>query len=165
MKSVDTYPAPGCEDPSLHLPPIRYRVRVGDTWLPEMIDHKDTSGGADNYAGNGSPISYLAIDMRGWYQVRTQAHGWLPKVYVYNPSDLNNGCAGDGSPITGVRCFYETENSQQTGMLGIEYAVANVGGKFFPPMVDLKDTALTDKDFAGDGGTISAFRARLVQFR
>lgn len=150
--------------PSAAVPDIRYRVcSQAGGWLPEMVNHIDSAGSGDDYAGDGSPITYLAIDMPGWYQVRTEANGWLDAVSRYNPSDLEIGCAGDGSPITGVRCYYETQNPGATGWLVVEYAVANVGGGFFANMRDTYDTGGSGDDFAGDGGVISAFRAQLVQ--
>ena len=146
------------------IPDVRYRVRSqAQGALPEMVNHFDPSGSGDGYAGDGSPILYLAIDMPGWYQVRTQRSGWLPRVYKYDINDLENGCAGDGSPITGVRCYYETLDPDATGWLRIEYAVANVGGSFFSSMQDLTDTGGSADDYAGNGGVISAFRAKLVR--
>ncbi|MEG2533832.1 MAG: hypothetical protein RSB04_12570 [Gordonibacter sp.] len=131
-------------------------------WLPEIIGLSDTSGSGDTYAGDGSPIVYLAIDMPGWYQARTQQSGWLPAVRGYSTTDLEHGCAGDGSPITGIRCYYETQNPAATGWLAIEYAAANVGSPFMPAVRDLVDTGGTADDFAGNGGVISAFRAQLI---
>lgn len=145
------------------IPDIRYRVHSqANGWLSEMVNHWDTGGSGDTYAGDGSPITYLAIDMPGWYQVRTQASGWLPHVRGYNINDLENGCAGDGSIITGVRCYYETQHPDVTGWLAIEFAVANVGGGFFANMIDMRDTGGSSDDYAGNGGNISAFRARIV---
>ncbi|WP_143412187.1 endolysin-like domain-containing protein [Arabiibacter massiliensis] len=149
---------------SATVPDLRYRAcSQANGWLAEMVNHWDSGGSDDDYAGDGSPMVYLAVDMPGWYQARTQASGWLPPVRGYDIDDLERGCAGDGSPITGVRCYYETQNPAATGWLGIEYAVANVGGGFFAPMIDLADTSGYGDDFAGNGGAISAFRARLVR--
>ena len=87
-----------------------------------MVDHTDTGGSGDTFAGNGyDPIRWLAIDMPGWYQVRTEASGWLDPVYGCDKSDLVNGCAGDGSPITAVRCYYDTQDPATTGWLFAEY--------------------------------------------
>lgn len=155
---------PAAPRPSTGVPAVRYRVcsqRQG--WLPEMVNHRDSSGSGDNYAGDGSLILYLALDIPGWYQVRTQQNGWLPKVRGYNIGDLERGCAGDGSPIIAVRCYYETPNPAKTGWLGIEYAVANVGRGFLPNMRDLTDTGGSSDNFAGNGRPISAFRARIVK--
>lgn len=101
--------------------------------------------------------------MPGWYQARTQSSGWLPPVRGYDADDLEYGCAGDGTPITGIRCYYETQNPAATGWLAIEYAVANVGCGFLPSMRDLADTGGSTDDYAGNGGVISAFRARIVR--
>ncbi len=143
---------------------VRYRACTqAQGWLPEMAGHVDTSGSGDDYAGDGTPIIYLAVSMPGWYQVRTQASGWLPPVRGYDVNDLENGCAGDGSPILSIRCYYETPDPASTGWRAIEYAVANVGGSFFANMRDLTDTSGSGDDFAGNGGCISAFRAQIVQ--
>lgn len=156
--------APAVGTTSAAVPDLRYRAcSQANGWLDEMVNHWDSGGSGDDYAGDGSPMVYLALDMPGWYQARTQASGWLPTVRGYDIGDLERGCAGDGSPITGVRCYYETQNPAATGWLGIEYAVANVGCGFFAPMIDLADTSGYGDDFAGNGGAISAFRARLVR--
>ena len=106
----------GGEPTGAALPDVRYRVRVGGEWLPEMVNRTDTGGSADDFAGMlDSPIEYLAMDFPGWYQVRTEASGWLPAVRGYDVDDLENGRAGDGSPITGVRGYYETPDPDATG--------------------------------------------------
>lgn len=150
--------------PSSGIPDLRYRVcPVGGSWLPEMVNHYDPSGSGDDYAGNGNPIGYLALQMSGWYQVCSENSGWLPPVRGYDINDIDNGCAGDGSPIKMVRAYNETQDPNTTGWLAIEYAVANVGGPFFANMVDLRDTSGSGDDFAGNGGNVSAFRARLIR--
>lgn len=143
-------------------PDLRYRVRAGGIWLPEMVGWHDTGGSSDTWAGNGSAIEYIAIDMPGWYQVFTDDSGWCDRVYRYDPNDLVNGAAGDGSPIRRIRCWYETPDPGSTGYYQIEYGVANVGEGFLPNMVDLTDTGGSSDDFAGNGGVIGRFRARLV---
>lgn len=157
-------PSPAPEPaPVPAVPDVRYRVRAGGVWLPEMVNRTDTGGSGDTYAGNGQPIEYLAMDFPGWYQVCTEKSSWLPKVYAYNPDDLDNGCAGDGSPIKYVRCYYETADPEATGWLRIRYAVANVGCDFFAEMEDLTDLSGYGDDAAGNGGTISALYAYLVR--
>ena len=134
---------------------IRYRVRTGGRWLPEMRGHADTGGSGDDYAGNmGSPIEYLAMDVPkgGWYQAKTQRGGWLPKVFSCDPSDLRNGCAGDGSPIVAVRA---------SG--GVEYQAHVLGGGWLPVMRDLRDAGGSADDFAGNGKPIDCLRARLAE--
>jgi len=41
--------------------------------------------------------------------------------------------------------------------------VANVGEGFLADMIDLDDTSGCGDDYAGNGGMVSAFRARLVR--
>lgn len=138
---------------------IRYAASTdqsGNGWLPDMVDHTDTGGSSDTFAGNGyEPIRWIAIDMPGWYQVCTEASGWLPAVYGYDKSDLMYGCAGDGSPITAVRCYYETQDPATTGWLVAEY---NVNG--LPNMRDLTDTGGSWDDYAGNGGDVCTFSLR-----
>lgn len=135
---------------------IRYAVSTdayGNYWLPDMVDHTDTGGSSDTFAGNGyEPIRWLAIDMPGWYQVCTEASGWLPAVYSFDKGDLVYGCAGDGSPITRVRCYYETPAPATTGWLVAEYNVNDL-----PNMRDLTDTGGSWDDFAGNGGDVYTF--------
>lgn len=144
---------------------IKYRVRSGGKWLPEMIGHKDTGGSKDTYAGNvGKTIEYLSMQMPkgSWYQVKTK-NGWLPKVSAYNPSDLRNGAAGDGTPIIAIRCYYNTANPGTTGYYKVEYQAHIKGGGWLPAMRDLKDTGGSKDDYAGNGKAIDCFRAKLVK--
>lgn len=145
------------------IPKVKYRVRVNGQWLAEMTNHKDKTS-SDNYAGIlGKPIQYIAINMPGWYQVKTTASGWLPKVYSYNVSDLENGCAGDGSNITAIRCYYETKDPSSTGWLGIEYQAHTRGGSWLAKMHDLTDTGGSSDDYAGNGAAIDGFRAKIIK--
>lgn len=67
-----------------------------------------------------------------------------------------DGCAGDGSPITAVRCYYETQDTS-SGWYVIEYSV---NGLVY--MRDLTDTGGSSDDFAGNGArvtSIAAFKA------
>lgn len=158
----DPSPAPS-PAPAPELPVVRYRVRSGGVWLPEMVNRTCTGGSGDTYAGNGQPIEYLSMDFPGWYQVCTEKQGWLGKIYKYDINDEMNGMAGDGSPIKYVRCYYETPDPNATGWLRIRYAVANVGCDFFAEMEDLTDLSGYGDDAAGNGGTVSAFYAYLIQ--
>lgn len=156
-------PAPEPEPAPVTIPPIRYRVYTNiDGWLPEMIDRYDTGGSLDTWAGNCNPITYLAMNFPGWYQVKTEAQGWLPRVTRYDVNDYETGCAGDGSPIVAIRCYYETPNPSVTGWQKIEYAAANCLDTFMSPMQDLTDTGGSGDDFAGNGGRIGAFWARVI---
>ena len=150
------------QTPTGSLPEITYRVMTQGEWLPEMHGWRDTGGSSDTWAGNGNPIQYIAIDIPGWYQVFTDDSGWCERVYKYDPNDLVNGAAGDGSAIRRVRCWYETPDPASTGYHQIEYSIANVGGDFLPNMIDLTDTGGSLDDFAGNGGVVGRFRARIV---
>ena len=143
---------------------VRYRARVGGVWLDEMCNHTDTGGSGDDFAGLlEQPIEYLAIQMSGWYQVKTVDNGWLEAVSGYNIADLENGCAGDGSPIIAVRCYYETPAPAETGWLAIEYQAHTAESGWLDAMHDLTDTGGSGDDFAGSGGEwIDGFRAQLV---
>lgn len=135
---------------------IKYRASVdkyGKKWLPEVK-------GFEDYAGQrGKAMRWLAMSFPGWYQVRTKKGGWLPVVRKYDVSDLENGCAGDGSPITGVRCYYETPNPAKTGYYGIEYQVSENTRGWFEPLLDL--TSPDGDDYAGGSKDIDRFRARV----
>jgi len=122
---------------------VRYRVSTdpnGSYWFPEMIDYHDTGGSSDDYAGSyGSPIRWLAVQ-GATYHVYTQASGWLPWVSSYDINDLENGCAGDGSPILAV----QVDNSS------IEYQVHPIGGEWYTNLIGLQDTGGSGDDYAGD---------------
>lgn len=160
-------PQPTPEPAPAGVPDITYCVSVdpnGAEWLPDMVNRTDMGGSSDTYAGNGNPIRWLAVKMPGWYQVFTEAaNGWLPAVRKFDKGDLENGCAGDGSPILAVRCYYETQDPETTGWLRVNYAVANVGQDFFAEMSDLTDTGGSSDDFAGNFGRISGIYMYLVR--
>lgn len=158
------------EAPSPSVPELRYRVSAdpsGRDWMPEMVDEHDTGGSSDTWAGNGAdPIRWIAIGMAGWYQACTQQSGWLPAVRGYDVGDLENGCAGDGSPILAVRCYYETQHPEQTGWLVIEYQCADANEDFTPVMRDLECSGCAcGDDYAGDGDgqPVARFRAKLAK--
>ena len=126
---------------------IKYRARLygSNKWLPEVTGNK-------SYAGTyGNSIGYLAIKGVKRYRVKT-AKGWLPWVSKYNINDLNNGCAGDGSPIVAV----------QVDDTSCRYAVHVVGGGWLPDMVGQKDTGGSKDTFAGNGKKVDGFRAKRV---
>ena len=134
--------------------PVCYRVSTdanGGSWYDEMQDGKDTGGSSDDYAGSyGEPIRWLAVK-DATYRVHTQDSGWLPWVSAYNTGDLDNGCAGDGSPINGV----EIKNSD------IRYAVHVVSGEWYSDMIGQKDTGGSGDTYAGDlSNSIDAIRIR-----
>lgn len=126
--------------------PIRYRVRLygSKTWQAE----KSGSG----YAGKlGQAIGYIAISGVKRYRVKT-ARGWLPWVSRYDVTNLDNGCAGDGSPILAV----------QVDDVTARYAVHVLGNGWLPDMVGNRDTGGSADTFAGNGSKVDGFRARRV---
>lgn len=127
-------------------PAIMFRTRSNGLWSKEYVNEECTT---DSF------FEYIAIDMPGWYQVKTQRNGWLPKVFGYNVNDLDQGCAGDGSPILAIRCYYETEYPTRSGWLCAKYRVKDT--EWLPYMKDLTDTYGSGDDFAGNDTVITGF--------
>lgn len=139
-------------------PEIEYCVSTdpnGLEWLPMVKGFSDFAG------DDGKVIRWLCMFFPGWYQVKTERNGWLKPVTACSTTDLEYGCAGDGSPILAVRCYYETLDANETGWLAIQYQVAEIGKDWLSPLVDL-DSPDGD-DFAGDTLPIERFRARVVR--
>ena len=155
---------PWPRDPFADLPPrtdplsIRYAAWTAeDGWLPAVTDFTDYAGAP------GHPIRGLAIDLDGcgWYQVQTQDSGWLPAIRGCDAADWENGVAGDTSPITAVRVYYETADPRQTGWLAAAYQAAPLGGNFYPVQYD-DNTGNGQDGYAGDAVTpMDRFRLRL----
>lgn len=145
---------------------IVYRVstdEAGERWHEKMIGLHDTSGFGDDFAGSlGSPIRWLAMSFPGWYQVRNSSGVWLEPVRGYDIDDLENGCAGDGTPITGVRAYYETQNPAETGWKAIRYEARAMNAGWLGTVTDLACDDGCGDDYAGNGDAIDAFRAYLV---
>lgn len=97
--SPEPTPAPRPEPKAKH---ARYWGMVGGEWLPKMVDHVDTGGSSDDYAGvMGRPLEYFACNYHK-YRVMTEEGGWLDWIRKYDLADLVDGAAGDGSPILAV---------------------------------------------------------------
>ena len=122
---------------------VVYRVSSdpsGQYWYDEMHDHYDTGGSGDTYAGEyGEAIRWVAVKSCR-YRVYTRLSGWLPWVDEYNIHDLDYGCAGDGSLITGI----EIDDST------IRHAAHILGKSWYPDMIGRKDTGGSNDTFAGD---------------
>lgn len=127
----------------------------GIEWLPMVKGFSDFAGDEDR------AIRWLCMCFPGWYQVKTERNGWLEPVTACNQTDLEYGCAGDGSPILAIRCYYETENPSVTGYYAIEYQAAEIGGDWLNPLRDLESP--DGDDFAGDALPLERFRARAVK--
>lgn len=126
----------------------KYRVSTdpsGSKWFAEMVDHYDTGGSTDDFAGDAvNAIRWFACDAPK-YRAKTQRAGWLPWVTQYNTGDLKDGCAGDGSPITAI----EIESSSYR--YSVCTVLPNGESVWFSEMVGQKDTGGSDDTFAGDG--------------
>jgi len=97
-------------------------------------------------------MRWLAIGDVNRYRVCTEASGWLPWVTKYDIKDLDEGCAGDGSPINGIQIDDDS----------VRYA-AHISRGWYSDMVGLVDTGGTGDNFAGDmANRIDAFRAERV---
>ena len=129
----------------------RYRVYSGG-WLDEMRGKVDMGGSGDTYAGiKGKQVKYLACNAKK-YRVRVQnAAGkkyWLPWVTKYKPSDLANGCAGDGNKVIAVEIADST----------VKFRVHTIGGTWLPWMVGQKDTGGSKDKFGGNGKPIDCIQ-------
>ena len=130
---------------------VRYRVSTdpeGAEWCDEMVGRFDTGSAGDDYAGVlGHPVRWLSCSAPA-YRVYTEGGRWLEWVYQYDPGDLVNGTAGDGTPIK----LLEIPDR------GIMYQVHTVAGEWLPAMIGNTDTAGSGDSFAGNYTNIDAVR-------
>lgn len=129
---------------------------------PAKIRWKLLQGGAwskENYTGTkDQPITGLAIDLPGWYQVCTEDHGWLEPVRGYDITDERDGYAGwKNSPIIAARVYYETPNPEKTGYRSAKYRVSDVGMAGFYPWQFDNDTWNGQDGYAGDFKRLDQF--------
>lgn len=120
---------------------VYYRVYADSKWYDEVVNYNNTS--ADGYAGaEGKPIHCVMARLsRGKIKSRVHTKGgrWLPWVDGYNPSDHDNGYAGEGNKeIDGVQFCLE-------GLEGYDvcYRVSTTSSSDYLPWV--KNT----EDYAG----------------
>ena len=142
--------------------PVRYRVSVdplGVEWLDEMENLTDTGGSKDKFAGVvGEPMRWLAVNAKK-YRVFTEKSGWLGWITRYDVEDLEDGCAGDGSPILGVEIADDSVRYSAHRM-----RTKALAGKWYASMRGSKqiDGKSTDH-FAGDlANKIDAIRMKRV---
>lgn len=82
-----------------------YQVFTNKWW--DAVKNRTNWAGA----GDGIPIRYLALRVSKGsikYRVHSVVNGWLGWISACNIGDLNNGCAGDGTPIDAVQIYYYT---------------------------------------------------------
>ena len=123
----------------------KFRVRQNGKWLNEGQVGK-----------RGTAITGIAISMPGWYQVCTEKYGWLERVYFYDTNDDNGYAGWQDSPVTAVRCYYETPEPDKTGWLCAKYRVAAVNQDYYDWQVD-DDVSDTMDGYAGDFVPIDRF--------
>ena len=90
-------------EPSPEPEGVRYCASTdpsGAAWLDEMVGTHDTGGSEDTWAGElGSAIYFIAANCKLRVMTAASFPEWLPWVDKYDKSDLDYGCAGDGTEI------------------------------------------------------------------
>lgn len=140
------------DNPDAPIPAITFRVKTKKGgWLSDGVE------------GDGSAIVGIAIDFggHGWYQVKTQKHGWLEKVWSCNIDDEDGYAGWEDSEIIAVRCYYETPNPSETGYFVAKYRVSDEkcraeGEDYWPWQFDDDENNGQD-GYAGDDVTIDKF--------
>ncbi|MDE7367595.1 MAG: N-acetylmuramoyl-L-alanine amidase, partial [Lachnospiraceae bacterium] len=106
---------------------VEYAVMLeGGRILPPVTNLSD-------YAGleNHKIIGFMAKADRGHlkYQVHVLGGGWLPYVDGYDWKDAQNGYAGNGKIIDGLRMYYDTPSEliQAGGYRKVKYRVSPIG--------------------------------------
>ncbi len=101
---VLTPPSDGAEPEPAPSHGIRYCVSTdpeGEVWFDDMVGTTDTGGSNDTWAGElGYPVMFFAVQGKK-YRCMTEDSfpEWLPWVDRFDKSDLDKGCAGDGTPM------------------------------------------------------------------
>ena len=156
------YSASSSGGTSSGLPEVRYKVRSGGRWLPEVTDLHD-------YAGvTGEAITDLAVKVTKGsvkYRVHVLGGGWLPYVKGYDTSDDENGYAGDKKPIDAVEIYYNTPSDvvKSHGYLKAKYRVAPIGGGYYSWQYD-NETSGGQDGYAGyTGKAIDRFQLTLAK--
>lgn len=75
--------------------PFKFKISTYTDGKKTWFNERKTTG------ISAYPIRWFACNAAK-YRVKTQKNGWLPYVTKYDSSDLENGCAGDGSIITAI---------------------------------------------------------------
>ena len=126
----------------------KWRVRQDGKWLAE-----------GECGRQGRPITAIAVDMPGWYQVQTKNDGWLPPVTGYDVGDPENGYAGEeqaDNHIIAVRCYYETQEPAETGYYAAKYRVSDLDAGWHPYQYD-DDVDESQDGYAGDEYPVDRF--------
>ena len=81
----------------VYIDELKYRVRVNNKWLDEVIGRNDFAGYSDN-----RPITDIAIS-GAIYRVHIKGGNWLSWVNGYDINDSKNGYAGNGKIIDAIQ--------------------------------------------------------------
>ena len=81
----------------VYIDKLRYRVKVDNKWLPEVVGRNDYAGYSSNRA-----INAIAIKNKT-YRVHVKGGSWLPWVNSYNINDSKNGYAGNNKIIDAIQ--------------------------------------------------------------
>lgn len=127
------------------VPNIMLQARTTDGTVLPATTYPDFAG----WKANG-PIQFLSVwcDQPGWdidVTAYTAADGWLPTIK--NPSninDLDNGAVGNNGPITGLKMYLWSPNSDKA----VRYQV-ECGNGYYSEQVDTNTGAGMD-GYAGD---------------
>ena len=115
---------------------LRYAIKIGDTWLPEMIGTTAADGSDITYAGIiGSSFRYFTLGGVEKYRVfseKSKWSKWFTKFDKDNP-------AGDGSPILAIEIF------DKAVMIGIHVK----GGYWLPQKMGTYDGDTDKPTYAG----------------
>lgn len=125
--------------------PVKYAVAGANHKFYGELENLSSPEG-DGFAGEtGEEIYYLKMDFPGWYQVKTR-NGWLGKNEE-----------GDGTPILGIKCYYETESPSRTGYHSIFYRCSLVNESWLSWVED--DVSPEGDGYSGDDAPIDRFQA------
>lgn len=118
-------------------------------WQGDVVGKDDTTGAMDDFAGvPGRPVLYIAIDGVGEYQAHDLGKPedeWWPKVDRYDLGDEEEGMAGSGNPLDGLRIFDPTVHLQ---VHDIDKPIT----EWHEVMVGTEDTSPVGDDYAGEYG-------------
>jgi hypothetical protein len=138
------------------VPAVNLQAQTADGAILPWTTYPDYAG----WSSNGA-IVYLAVDCSWQIDVQAYSNGrWLPQLTnPNNIADKNNGCVGDGSPITGLKMYLHSPNGDKV----IEYQV-NCGSGYYPVQRDT-ETGNGQDGYAGDlVNPITEIKARIINY-
>lgn len=116
---------------------VTYAVQIeGGKVLPAVTNLADYAG-IENKKITGIAMKVDKGSIK--YQVHVLGGGWLPWVTGYNWKDHNNGYAGNGRVIDGIRVYYTTPSdvAKNSGYKCAKYRVSTTGsGAYYSWQID-----------------------------